>query len=286
MIRNAVDHGLELPDEREAMGKPRAGQIRIAASHVGGNVVVELHDDGRGLNRDRIIAKAVKMKLIDSADGLSESEIYNLIFKPGFSTAEKITDVSGRGVGMDVVRRNVEAMRGRVEIFSRPGRGTTFTIRLPLTLAITDGMLIRVGTERYLVPTEHIRVSFRPEASMLSTIGGKRELVMLRGEVMPVIRLHELFNVADAVEAPEEGLLMVIGDGRDSAAVLVDELLGQHQVVAKSLGDGLGRVPGVSGGAILGDGRVGLILDVTELVAISRQGGGRATRDEEALAVA
>ncbi len=288
MIRNAVDHGIELPDDRERAGKPRAGQLRITASHVGGNVVVELHDDGRGLNRERIVAKAIAMRIIETADGLTDTEIFNLIFRPGFSTAEKVTDVSGRGVGMDVVRRNVESMRGRVEITSRPGQGSTFTIRLPLTLAITDGMLIRVGQERYLVPTEHIRVSFRPESSQLSTIGGRREVVMLRGEVMPVVRLHQLFNIRGAEERPEDALLMVIGTGRDSAAVLVDELLGQSQVVAKSLGDGLGRVPGVSGGAILGDGRVGLILDVHELVEISRHSGTvRAPSPvAEALAVA
>jgi two-component system, chemotaxis family, sensor kinase CheA len=270
MVRNAVDHGIESPDEREAAGKPRIGVLRIAAYHAGGNVIVELKDDGRGLNREKIIRKAISQGLIASADGMADSDVYNLIFAPGFSTADRITDVSGRGVGMDVVRRNIESLRGRIDIQSDPGKGTTFTIRLPLTLAITDGMLVRVGTERYIVPTIAIQLSFRPERSMLSTLAARGEMVMLRGEVLPLVRLHRVFDVDGAAEDPVTGLLMIVGDGGERGALLVDELLGQHQVVAKSLGDGVGRVRGLSGGAILGDGRVGLILDVPELLAISR----------------
>lgn len=272
MVRNSVDHGIEPPDERRAAGKPDVGTVRLSAYHASGNVVVELSDDGRGLNREKIVRKAIQQGLIASAEGLSDKDVYDLIFAPGFSTADKITDVSGRGVGMDVVRRNIEALRGRVEIQSRPGKGTTFLVRLPLTLAITDGMLVRVGGERYIVPTINIHLSFRPARSALSTVAGKGEMVMLRDEIMPLVRLHRVFGVSDAVEDPTEALLMVVGDGNQRTALLVDELLGQQQVVAKSLGNGLGRVNAISGGAILGDGRVGLILDVNELLTLARFG--------------
>ncbi len=270
MVRNAVDHGVERPEEREAAGKPRSGSVRLQAYHASGNVVVELIDDGRGLHRDKIVAKAIEKRLIESDKGMTDSDVFNLIFAPGFSTAEKITDISGRGVGMDVVRRNLEAIRGRIDITSAPGKGTTFAIRLPLTLAVTDGMLVRVGQERFVVPTTHIHMSFRPEPSMLSTIVGRGEVVLLRGELMPIARLHALFDVPDAVQSPLEGLLMIVGDAERRTALLVDELLGQQQVVAKTLGDSLGKVAGISGGAILGDGRVGLILDVTETVALAQ----------------
>ncbi len=273
MVRNAVDHGVEGPAEREANGKPRTGSVRLQAYHASGNVVVELVDDGRGLHREKIVAKAIEKGLIETDKGMSDSEVFNLIFAPGFSTAEKITDISGRGVGMDVVRRNLEAIRGRIDISSAPGKGTTFAIRLPLTLAVTDGMLVRVGQERFVVPTTHIHMSFRPEPSMLSTVVGRGEVVLLRGELMPIARLHTLFDVPDAVQSPLEGLLMIVGEAERRTALLVDELLGQQQVVAKTLGDALGKVPGISGGAILGDGRVGLILDVTETVALA-QGHG------------
>ncbi|MDE3173954.1 MAG: chemotaxis protein CheA, partial [Gemmatimonadota bacterium] len=273
MVRNATDHGLESPAERRSAGKPATGRLSIAAYHAGGNVVVEIADDGRGLDRSKILRKAVAMGLASDAQTLSDRDVYELIFAPGFSTAEAVTDISGRGVGMDVVRRNVEAMRGRIEIDARPGRGTRFVIRLPLTLAITDGMVVRVGGERYIVPTLNIQVSFRPETGMLSTIAGRGEMVTLRGEVRPLVRLHRLFGIVGAEEDPRRALLMVVGDGAQSVALLVDELLGQQQLVAKSLGRGLGVAPGVSGGAILGDGRVGLILDVHSLVALSRAAG-------------
>jgi two-component system chemotaxis sensor kinase CheA len=270
MVRNAVDHGVEGPDERVANGKPRLGVVRLHAYHASGNVVVELKDDGRGLHRDKIVKKAIEKGLIESDKGMTDSDVFNLIFAPGFSTADQITDISGRGVGMDVVRRNLETIRGRIDITSAPGKGTTFAIRLPLTLAVTDGMLVRVGDERFIVPLTHIHMSFRPEPSMLSTIVGRGEVVLLRGELLPIIRLHQLFDVRGAVQSPLDGLLMIVGDGDRRTALLVDDLLGQQQVVAKTLGDGLGKVPGVSGGAILGDGRVGLILDVTETVALAQ----------------
>jgi two-component system chemotaxis sensor kinase CheA len=283
MVRNAVDHGVEPPQERTANGKPSLGVVRLHAYHASGNVVVELIDDGRGLHRDKIVKKAIEKGLIETDKGMSDSEVFNLVFAPGFSTAEKVTDISGRGVGMDVVRRNLEAIRGRIDITSTPGSGTTFAIRLPLTLAVTDGMLVRVGEERFIIPLTHIHMSFRPEPSMLSTVVGKGEMVLLRGELMPVVRLHRLFHVAGAVESPLDGLLMIVGDGRKRTALLVDDLLGQQQVVAKTLGDGLGKVEGVSGGAILGDGRVGLILDVNETLALAQsQDVGTPRREREA----
>lgn len=268
MVRNAVDHGVEPPQERQANGKAPMGIVRLRAYHASGNVVVELIDDGRGLHREKIVKKGLEKKLIETDKGMSDSDVFNLIFAPGFSTAEKVTDISGRGVGMDVVRRNLEVIRGRIDITSAPGHGTTFAIRLPLTLAVTDGMLVRVGQERFIVPLTHIHMSFRPEPSMLSTVAGKGEVVLLRGELMPIVRLHRLFGVDDAVQSPLDGLLMIVGDGNRRTALLVDDLLGQQQVVAKTLGEGLGKVPGVSGGAILGDGRVGLILDVNETLSL------------------
>jgi two-component system, chemotaxis family, sensor kinase CheA len=269
MVRNAVDHGIEPPDVRAAAGKPREGKVRLAAYHSGGNVVVELRDDGKGLDREKIVSKAMAKGIIESDQGMSDRDVFNLIFFPGFSTADKVTDVSGRGVGMDVVRRNVEALRGQIEIASKPGRGSIFTVRLPLTLAITDGMLIRVGSERYIVPTVSIHMSFRPQPDSLSTVTGRGELVLLRGELLPVFRLHRLFGVKSAIEDPTRGLLVVVGSD-DRCALLVDELLGQQQVVAKSLGNGIGKIQGISGGAILGDGRVGLILDTAELISLAR----------------
>ena len=270
MVRNSVDHGIEPAEVRRAAGKPAHGTVRLSAYHASGNVVVELHDDGRGLDREKIVRKAVQQGLIASGEGMTDQEVFELIFAPGFSTADRVTDVSGRGVGMDVVRRNIEALRGRIDIQSVAGQGTTFLVRLPLTLAITDGMLVRVGSERYIVPTINIHLSFRPARSALSTVAGRGEMVMLRDEVMPLVRLHRVFGVPGATEDPTQALLMVVGDGNQRTALLVDELLGQQQVVAKSLGSGIGRVGAISGGAILGDGRVGLILDVNELITLAR----------------
>jgi two-component system chemotaxis sensor kinase CheA len=238
-------------------------------------VIVELRDDGRGLNRDRILAKAIDKGLIAANQSLTDSEINALIFAPGFSTAEQVTDISGRGVGMDVVRRNIESIRGRIDIQSVLGQGTTFQIRLPLTLAVTDGMLVRVGDERYIVPLTSISLSFRPEADMLSNIPPSGEVVMLRGEVLQVVRLHQMFGIPDAVTNPAEAILMIVGDGEQRVALLVDQLLGQQQVVAKALGDGVGEIPGISGGAILSDGRVGLIIDVARMTSLARTGDAR-----------
>lgn len=273
MIRNAVDHGVERPEERTAAGKPPAGTVRLSAFHAGGNVVVRMDDDGKGLDRERILRKAVNSGLVDPEKNLSDTQVWNLIFEPGFSTADKVTEVSGRGVGMDVVRRAIVALRGRIDVESSLGQGTTFSVRLPLTLAITDGMLIRVGEQRFLLPTVSIQMSFRPEPGSISTITGRGEMVQLRGRLIPIVRMHRLFGIPGAVEDPAQALLVVIEDGtRHSSALMVDELLEQQQVVAKALGDRVGRIPGVSGGAILGDGRVGLILDPGGLGAMAREG--------------
>jgi two-component system, chemotaxis family, sensor kinase CheA len=271
MVRNAADHGIEATAARIAAGKTPTGTVRLAAYHSGGSVVIDLSDDGGGLDRERILAKATQKGLIDPNKSLSDSEIYQLIFLPGFSTTENVTDISGRGVGMDVVRRNIEQLKGRIEITSERGRGTVFSIRLPLTLAITDGMIVRVGSERYIIPTVNIAMNFRPEASHVSTVVGKGELILLRGELIPLFRLHQLFKVKGAVEEPTRGLVVVLRDGLNSCGLLVDELLGQQQVVAKSLGSGIGKVAAVSGGAILGDGRVGLILDPGSLVTLAKE---------------
>ncbi len=269
MMRNAVDHGIETAEVRKARGKSGTGTITLRAYHSAGNVVIELQDDGKGLDKDKIIAKAVERGLIESAKDMTESEVFALIFQAGFSTAEKVTDISGRGVGMDVVKRGIESLRGKIELASKLNKGTTFTVRLPLTMAITDAMLIRVGSERYLLPTISIERSFRPEAGAISTVVGRGEVIMVRGDLLPVFRLHKLFRVPNAETDPQRGLLIIIESDEKRCALMVDELLGQQQVVIKSLGESLGQIPGVSGGAILGNGRVGLILDAAGLTKLA-----------------
>ncbi len=286
MIRNALDHGVERPEARREQGKSPTGTVRLSAFHSGGNVVVQMDDDGKGLDRDKIVRKAVDKGLVDSDKNLTDAEAYNLIFEPGFSTAEKITEVSGRGVGMDVVKRAITALRGRIDIQSKLNHGTTFTVRLPLTLAITDGMLVRVGEQRYIIPTVSIQMSFRPEPGAVSKVAGRGEMVMLRGKLIPIIRMHQLFCLDGAAQDPYGALLVVIDDGARHSAVMVDELLGQQQVVAKSLGEGVGKVAGVSGGAILGDGRVGLIIDPGGLAAMAREGRSFEGTSELALRLA
>ncbi len=271
MIRNACDHGVEAPDARAEVGKDPTGTVSLRAYHSAGSVVIEVTDDGKGLDREKILAKATDRGLIEGGRDLSDSEVYKLIWEPGFSTAEQVTNVSGRGVGMDVVKRNIEKLRGRIDVAAELGAGSTFTMRLPLTMAITDAMLLRVGQERYLLPTVSIEQSFRPEPGAITTVTGRGEIVTLRGDLLPVFRLHELFGIDDACHEAADALLIVLeGEGR-RCALMVDELLGQQQVVIKSLGESLGQVPGVAGGAILGDGQVGLILDATGLLKLARR---------------
>ncbi|SRR5579871_3545350 len=262
MVRNALDHGIERPDDRVAAGKNPTARVRLAAYHQGGQIVVEIADDGRGLNREKILAKALQNGLIQEGAQLSENEIFQLIFEPGFSTAEKVTDISGRGVGMDVVRGHVQKLRGRIEIQSKPGEGTTFYLKLPLTLAIIEGLVVLVGANRYIVPIFAVKEMFRPTPEALSTICGRDEMALVRGSLLPIVRLHRRFDVQPRSEKLCAGLLVVAECQGRQFCLFVDELAGKQEVVIKSLGESLKNVAGVAGGAILGDGRVGLILDM------------------------
>jgi two-component system chemotaxis sensor kinase CheA len=270
MIRNSVDHGIEPAEERAKAGKNSAGQIKLRAFHQSGNIVIEIEDDGKGLDKDRILKKAVKNGIVSPDQQLSEQEIFKLIYHAGLSTAEKVTSVSGRGVGMDVVKKNVESLRGRIDIASVLGKGTTFAIRLPLTLAIIDGQIVTVGKERYVLPISSIIRSFRPGQKQISTVQNKGEVVMVRGQLLPLIRLHTLFGIASSVNDPTQALVVVVEEDGKRCCLLVDELLGQQQVVIKSLGEGMGAVKGVSGGAIMGDGKISLILDVPGLTGLAQ----------------
>jgi two-component system, chemotaxis family, sensor kinase CheA len=271
MIRNSLDHGLETPEERSKAGKAVTGKVELRAFHQSGNIVIEIEDDGRGLNKDRILQKAIDNGIVQPGQELSEDEVFKLIFHAGLSTAEKVTSVSGRGVGMDVVKKNVEALRGKVDIRSQLGKGTVFTIRLPLTMAVIDGQVVQVGSERYIVPLTSIVQSLRPEATNISTVEGRGEVALIRGELMPIMRLHRLFDVPGAQEDPAKALMMIVEEDGRKCGIMVDNLLGQQQVVIKNLGGMLGRIRGVSGGAIMGDGHVCLILDVAGLMEASRK---------------
>jgi two-component system chemotaxis sensor kinase CheA len=262
MVRNSLDHGLEGPAERVAAGKSEEGTLLLSASHQAGHILIEITDDGRGLNTEKILQKARDRGLVPEGQNLSENEIFFLIFEPGFSTAEVVTDVSGRGVGMDVVRRQIQGLRGRIEIQSVRGRGTTFLMRLPLTLAIIDGLIVGVGQERYIMPINSVREMLRPTAEMIFTMEGRAEMAMVRGELLPIVRLNRRFGIEGARQNPWEALFVVVEAQGRRFCLLVDEMLGKQEVVIKNLGDTFRQVSGISGGAILGDGRVGLILDV------------------------
>jgi two-component system chemotaxis sensor kinase CheA len=273
MIRNAVDHGLESnPDDRVKAGKAPAGRVDLRAYHKGGNIHIEIQDDGRGLDRDAILAKAKERGLVREGETLSDRAIFNLIFLPGFSTAKVVTDVSGRGVGMDVVRRNIESLRGQVEIQSEKGKGSMFCIRLPLTMAIIDGMVLGVGGERYIIPTLSIRMSLRPLPKDISTVLGQGEMLRLQGRLLPLFRLSSLFNIPNAVQNITEALVVVVEDEGRQAGLVADVLLGHQQIVIKTLGEGMRGLPGISGGAIMPDGEVGLIMDVGGLVHLAQAG--------------
>ena len=274
MIRNAVDHGIEADAEtRRKAGKPETARVELRAFHKGGSIYIEIEDDGRGLCREAILAKAAERGLVRDGETLSDREVWNLIFEAGFSTAKQVTDVSGRGVGMDVVRRNVEALRGQVEIQSEQGKGTVFSIRLPLTLAIIDGMVVRVGAERYIIPTLSVVRAVRPQKESLYTVTGRGEMLSLQGELIPLYRLHQMFRIRGAVEDPTEAIAVVVEDEGQSTGLVVDELLGQQQIVIKSLGQAFQGLLGVAGGAIMSDGQVGLILDVGGIVKIAQTNG-------------
>ena len=265
LVRNSLDHGIELPEQRIAAGKLAKGTITLRAFQQGGSIVIEVGDDGAGLSREKILAKA-KERGLQVNDGISDQDVWMLIFEPGFSTAEKVTDVSGRGVGMDVVKRNIQGMGGRVEINSVYGVGTRITIRLPLTLAILDGLSVTVGDQMFIVPLTYITESLQPSDNDIKTINGRGRVVQVRGEYLPVIALHELFNIRPKSTEIKEGILVILDADGHKAALFVDELVGQHQVVIKSLESNYRRVHGVSGATIMGDGKVALILDTTGLV--------------------
>jgi two-component system chemotaxis sensor kinase CheA len=271
MVRNAIDHGIELSEDRAKAGKNPTGRVELRAFHQAGNIVIELEDDGKGLDRDKIVKKAVEQGLVEPGQEVSEEEAFKLIFHPGLSTAEKITSVSGRGVGMDVVKKNIESLRGRVDITSTKGKGSIFTIRLPLTLAVIDGQVVRIGDARFIIPINAIVRSLRPTREQISTVQNRGEMVMERGELIPIVRLYRLLGVVPSTEEPTEALIVVVEEDGRKCSLMVDDLLAQQQVVIKCLGDALGRVRGVSGGAIMGDGRVTLILDVPGLVKLAQE---------------
>lgn len=262
MVRNAADHGIESPETRRAMNKPEHGTIKVSADCRQGKVILQIADDGKGLDKDKILAKAIEQGHAKPDQGLSDAQVYQLIFMPGLSTATKVTEISGRGVGMDVVKSNIDRLQGKIKVDTMVGEGTTFTIRLPLTLAIVDGMVVRVGEQRYVLPLTAVREVFQPQADQVFTIQGREERVKLRENLYRLIRLYRKFQIPGAVEIPSEGMLIVVEDEAGKAALMVDELLGKQQVVVKNLGEGFKKLQGVSGAAILGQGNPGLILDI------------------------
>ncbi|MDQ1272114.1 MAG: two-component system, chemotaxis family, sensor kinase CheA [Planctomycetota bacterium] len=269
IIRNSIDHGIEAQNERISTGKPAEGLVRLNAFHRGGNIVIEIEDDGKGLCKEKLLKKAIEKGLIEEDASLSDQQIYNLIFAAGFSTAEKVTDVSGRGVGMDVVKKNVERLRGKVEISTVEGKGTKISIKLPLTLAIIDGMIVQVGTEKYIVPMLSIEKSIRPKKEDVSTVQQRGELINVRGSLLPMVRLHNLYNVQPKKTNPWEALVLIVEGEGQRCGILVDDLLGQQQIVIKSLGEQFHNIRGIAGSAILGDGRIGLILDVGGIMSMA-----------------
>jgi two-component system chemotaxis sensor kinase CheA len=269
LVRNSCDHGIEMPAERAAKGKPETGTITLVASHQGGSIVIEVRDDGKGLNRQKLISKAQE-KGIDAHEGMSDSEVWSLIFAPGFSTAEQVTDVSGRGVGMDVVKRNITSLGGHVEIDSAEGYGMKVSVRLPLTLAIMDGMSVGVGEEVYILPLSSVVESFQVKQDTVKTVAGSGRVVEVRDEFMPVIELEKVFEVPRFDFEHVSNIMVVVEAEGGRVALLVDELLGQQQVVVKNLEANYRKVSDVSGATIMGDGRVALILDIGSLVRKSR----------------
>ncbi|MGC2949257.1 chemotaxis protein CheW, partial [Burkholderia ambifaria] len=264
LVRNSLDHGIETVDKRIAAGKDAVGQLVLSAAHHGGNIVIEVSDDGGGLNRERILAKAAKQGM-QVSDNISDDEVWQLIFAPGFSTAETVTDVSGRGVGMDVVKRNIQSMGGHVEISSQAGRGTTTRIVLPLTLAILDGMSVKVGSEIFILPLNFVMESLQPSNDDIYTVGNGERVVRVRGEYLPLVALHEVFSVEDARTDPTQGIVTIMETEGRRFAMLIDELVGQQQVVVKNLETNYRKVHGISAATILGDGSVALIVDVAAL---------------------
>ena len=283
LVRNSLDHGIESPEQRVFAGKDPLGRLTMSAQHHGGSIVIEVKDDGRGLVRERILAKAMQQGMAIS-ETISDDEVWQLIFAPGFSTAEEVTDVSGRGVGMDVVKRNIHAMGGHVEIASTQGKGTSIKIVLPLTLAILNGMSVKVGNEVYILPLSYVIESLQPQAKDVHSITSDEHVMHVRGEYLALIELHKLFAVADAVQHPMQGIAVIVQADGARFALLVDQLIGQHQVVVKNLETNYRKVPGISAATILGDGSVALIIDVVEMQRTRRDKAserGSLSRGEE-----
>ena len=274
MIRNALDHGIEPPDDRVAAGKPAEGVVHLTAEHKGGRIVIELSDDGRGINRERVREKAIEKGLIQADAVMSDEEIDNLIFAPGFSTASSVSNISGRGVGMDVVKRNVQDLGGRIGIKSIPGQGSTISLTLPLTLAVMDGMVVSIGSETYIMPISNIVECLRPQNGDIQKAGDGGDVLLLRGEVVPILRLGTFFHVADARADLMEGVIVVVEvEGGAKLGLAVDELLGQQQVVIKSIEENYGQIDGIGAATILGNGQVALILDVDAFGRLGRSSG-------------
>ena len=269
LIRNSIDHGIELPEDRIAAGKPETGTVNLNAYHQSGNIVIEIKDDGAGLNTDRILQKAIEKGLVVEGANLSQEQIFDLIFQPGFSTADVVSDLSGRGVGMDVVRRNIAALNGSIEVTSEKGRGSRFIIRLPLTLAILDGQLVQVGKEIYIFPLVSIVESIQLDDLSINNVGGHSDVLQLRDEYVPIIHLDDVFSIDNEKRPIEESIVVVVETDGEKIGVVVDELLGQQQVVIKSLEENYKRVDGISGATILGDGTVALIVDISSLSKMS-----------------
>jgi two-component system chemotaxis sensor kinase CheA len=269
LIRNSIDHGIEKPEDRLASGKPETGTVNLDAYHQSGNIVIEIKDDGAGLDTDRILKKAMEKGLVPEGVSLSQEQIFDLIFQPGFSTADVVSDLSGRGVGMDVVRRNISALNGSIEVTSERGRGSRFVIRLPLTLAILDGQLVQVGDEIYIFPLVSIVESIQLDDRSINHVGGHSDVLQLRDEYVPIVELDKIFNIDKDQKAIEDSIIVVVETDGEKIGVVVDELLGQQQVVIKSLEENYRRVDGISGATILGDGTVALIVDVSSLSKMS-----------------
>lgn len=274
IVRNSIDHGIEAPDVREESGKPRTGTVKLAAFHQGGNILIQITDDGAGINAEKVYQKAIEKGVVEEGQHMSEQEIVDLIFHPGFSTADVVSDISGRGVGMDVVRRNIRGLGGSVEVKTEMGKGSVFTIRLPLTLAILDGQLAKVGSETYVFPLVSIVESIQVDKTLVKGIAGQTELYKLRDSYIPVIRLHQRLGIEDARTDLESGLLVVVEDNGERAGIFVDDLLGQQQVVIKSLDSNYMKVNSIAGATILGDGTVSLILDISEALSSQNKGSG------------
>lgn len=271
LIRNAVDHGIDTPTERLEAGKSREGTVILSAEHRGGRIVIEIKDDGRGINRERVLQIAIEKGLVSEDAHLTEHEIDNLIFAPGFSTAAEVSDVSGRGVGMDVVKRNIESLGGSVSVSSKKGKGSAFSITLPLTLAILDGMIVRIGQEHYIIPIAHIIETMRPRAEEVRPVANGMSVIRVRGEFIPLLYLSKLFGIKNATPEAHKALVVLVENGTEQLGLVVDELLGQQQVVIKSLEENADPIAGISGATILGDGNVSLILDVGGLCRMTAE---------------